>query len=941
MKMFHVLPDHKGDVFLSNPLVSIVLTNYNGEKYVGKAIESVLSQTYSNWELIMIDDASTDRSLSVLRQYQDPRIRIEALSANSQVSYGHNVGNSMAQGTYIATIDNDDIWHEDKLEKQVRYMEEHPNVGVCFTLLDLIDGEGRPTEDQMELSIFEVENRSREEWLHELLTQGNHLLNDSSLIRASVLREIGENDLCLLQLHDLDIWLKIPQIAEMYILQEPLVHYRWFSGSGSISQPSDRNNNRTYFEYSYLIGNTLLKMADDLFLHVFKEELVNKDALSAIDVKCEKALLLMSDQLSTNVRFYAFELFHELFASEEGRKCLKEKYGITQHQVYALTGDPIFYDEQFRLKIAELELKNRHLQKPFSRRVIKVLRRYQWKGRMTAENAWKSLTRKQRGFSFQRNADHSSVSGASEKEKKNSSHELTFSILVSLHNTPEAIAQEMIQSVLDQTYPNWELFLADGSDEEHRNIEEYSCSMQKNPRIHYLKLDTSSGRADGLNACLSMAMGEYIALLGQEDLLLPEALSDVMQEISREHAEYLYTDEAVFSGSQKQIVSVRRKPDFAYDKLLSDSYIGHFSVFSKQLLEHVGTFRGEFEDCTDFEMTLRLTDAAQHVVHIPKVLYLCRAQAVPTAVSVAQAEKKAVHAFLKEKKGITAVVDSVPGYPDRYHIYYPLARKYSVDVIMDVTDPGKLDRLREEISALTLYPNFRIRFVTGVPCTWKMKGYGGNASLLVLEGSTRVERLSKAAMESKADMLLFLDEGLMPLSPGWMREMLILASQRHIGAVGAKICAWDETVKHAGLILGMGKQRLIGRNAVNAPRGYAGPFGQLAIATDVSAVSCECMMIQRERYLQAGGFSTAYQDVLFDADLCLRLGKTGYCQVYTPFAELEERNRKKVKPDYGEEWLHYLQDASVFRETWGQAIESGDPFYHPDLSLKRQDYDLQ
>lgn len=936
------LPEDEGDELLTNPLVSVVLTNYNGEKYVGKAIESVLSQTYSNWELIIVDDASTDDSLSVLHQYQDPRIRILELPENSQVSYGHNTGNAVARGAYIAAIDNDDVWHEEKLEKQVRYMEEHPEAGVCFTLLDLIDEEGRPTEDDMELSIFEVENRSREAWLHELLTQGNHFANNASLIRTSVMREIGENDLCLLQLHDLDMWLKIPQIAEMYILQEPLVHYRRFVGSGSISQPSERNTNRTFFEYSYLIGNTVLNLADDLFLRVFQEELVNRTAATPLDVKCEKALLLMSDQLNTNVKSYAYDLFHELFASEEGRACLKEKYGITQHQVYALTGDPIFYDEQFRLKMSELELKNRHLQKPLSRRVQKVLRRYQWKGLRKAETVRKTFAKKARRMlnPLTREAG-TQAAGASKQEKNVLSHERTVSLLVFLQNPSLPFLQEMIRSVLEQTYPNWELILAEGRDAEHPDAVESCCTSQNDPRIHYLKLEKNLGFSDTLKACLAAATGEYIALLGQEDLLCPETLADVMQAICREQAEYLYTDEAVFSGNREQILRKQYKPDYACDKLLSGDYIGHLSVVSRELVDRAGVFRSESEGCPAYEMTLRLTDAAERIAHIPKVLYLRRSQAGTTGTDTAKAGKKAVHAFLKEKKGISAVVDSVPAYPDRYHIYYPLARTFSVDVIMDVADPGRLDLLREDLSALTLYPNFRIRFVTGQPSAWKMKGYGGNASLLVLEGRTRAERMAEAARESSADFLLFLEEGTMPLSPGWMKEMLILAAQPHIGAVGGKICLWDETIRHAGLILGMGKRGLIGRRAVHAPRGYAGQNGQLAIVTDVSAVSSECMMIRRERYLEAGGFSASYQDVLFDADLCLRLGQLGYRQVYTPFAELEETARRKVTLDYGEEWPHYLQDAKVFREKWHTEMEQGDPFYHPHLSLKHEDYSLQ
>ena len=343
---------------MSEPTVSVVLTNYNGSRFVAAAMDSVLAQTYTDWEMILVDDGSTDGSLEILRAYaaRDGRIRLLVNERNSQVSFSHNEANRVARGRYIAALDNDDAWTPDKLEKQVAYMDAHPEVGVCFTLVRLMDENGAPLEDASVSDIFRAPNRSRARWIHDLLVEGNCLANDSSLIRREIMEAIGENDLCLVQLHDYDMWVKIPRIAEMYVMQEPLMIYRKVTeGSTSITTKTERNTRRSFFEFAWIVAHTVEELEEGLFREAFGASLRRPDLTGEAATRCEKAILMMGEDLVTNVRPWAFEMLRQLIAGEETRELLRKEFRITQHDVYRMTGEPIFYDRTARETAIRLE----------------------------------------------------------------------------------------------------------------------------------------------------------------------------------------------------------------------------------------------------------------------------------------------------------------------------------------------------------------------------------------------------------------------------------------------------------------------------------------------------------------------------------------------------------------------------------------------------------
>ena len=510
------------------------------------------------------------------------------------------------------------------------------------------------------------------------------------------------------------------------------------------------------------------------------------------------------------------------------------------------------------------------------------------------------------------------------------SRKVLFSIAVPLYNTPPELLRETIASVKEQTYAGWQLCLADGSDAAHGDVREYcEQAAREDPRILYRKLDKNGGISENTNACLEMATGDYIVLFDHDDLLLPNALYESAKVVCEKGADFVYSDEIVFeSPNREKVIGARFKPDFSPETLLSNNYICHLTVFSRKLLEKAGPFRKEYDGSQDHDMVLRLTDVAERIVHIPKVLYLWRA--VPTSVAsdissktyAIEAGRKAVRAFLKERRGTDAAVESTEAYPTLYRVRYPLAGEPSVHAFLWLGSKEK--NAAERIRALkekTSWKNWTVTAVT------EAAGRTGRAAAL-----------AEAARNAKEDYLLFADGIPEALTEDWIEELLMFAQQKEIGAVGGKLLFTENSVRHAGVILGLGADHLVGRAYYRVDGDSAGYFGQMAVAGNVSAVTAECMLVSRAKYEAAGGFPAEYTDALFDVDFCLTLLGMGWRNVYTPFALLRGGKAGRYYLELGKETPSYTEDAALFCKRRKKELETGDPYYNPNLSLRYEDY---
>ena len=514
-------------------------------------------------------------------------------------------------------------------------------------------------------------------------------------------------------------------------------------------------------------------------------------------------------------------------------------------------------------------------------------------------------------------------------------HMVKISILVPLWNNEKEYQIAMLESVMNQTYQNWELCLADGSDEAHSYIgaicREYAA--RADGRIIYRHLDVNGGIAVNTNACLELASGKYIGLLDQDDILHPSALFEYVKAINEQGADYLYCDETTFKGSNiNHMLTLHFKPDYAPDNLRANNYICHFSVFKRTLLEGEVFFRPEYDGSQDHDMILRLTDRAEKVVHVPRVLYYWRnhsgsvASGIEAKPHAIDAAKRAV-AWDLEKHGLEHFeIESTRAFETIFRIRYEIlgVPKISV-VIINTGEPEELQRCMTSVTEMSSYENYEI-----------VVGDSG------LKAASYPKQMNLGAQRAEGDYLLFLDSRAEVITAGWMEELLMYAQREDVGAVGAKLYHPDDTICHAGLVLGLGTGHTAGGIFAGQHRRSLGYMGRLCYAQDISAVSGACLMVRKECFMEAGGFDESLSHSLYDADFCLKLREKGLFNIFTPFAELYIRGEEYGVEDAdtsGKE--QYTGEAARFREKWAEALAAGDPYYNLNFSLDRNDCSLK
>ncbi len=532
---------------------------------------------------------------------------------------------------------------------------------------------------------------------------------------------------------------------------------------------------------------------------------------------------------------------------------------------------------------------------------------------------------------------------------------ITFSILVPLYNTPEKFLKEMIGSVTAQTYGGWELCLADGSDNEHAYVGEYVKSLAADDqRIKYLKLTENRGISGNTNACLSLAGGEYVALFDHDDILHPCALYEYMKAICEKDADYLYCDEATFKGNSiDNMITMHFKPDFAPDNLRANNYICHFSAFKRELLEGEDLFRSQFDGSQDHDMILRMTDKAQHIVHVPKMLYYWRSHAGSVASGIeaktyaVDAAKGAVADHLKRHGYKDFEIESTRAFATIFRIRYPLTARPKVSIIIANKDHTEdLSRCVESIINLSTYDNYEIIIVENNSETQEIFDYYSEIEkhpfvrVVKYEGVFNYSRINNfGEKQASGEYILLLNNDTQVITPNWIEEMLMYALRSDVGVVGAKLYYGDMTIQHAGIVIGLGAHRTAGHTHYRVPQANVGYMGKLCYAQDVTAVTGACMMVRRFLYEQLGGLDEEFMVALNDVDFCLKVREKGLLNIFTPFAELyhyESKSRGTDKKDASA--VRYQQESDRFRLKWEKQLAAGDPYYNPNFSLDYSDF---
>ena len=536
---------------------------------------------------------------------------------------------------------------------------------------------------------------------------------------------------------------------------------------------------------------------------------------------------------------------------------------------------------------------------------------------------------------------------------------ILFSILVPIYNTPEVFLREMIDSVVSQTYENWELCLADGSDADHAYVEQI-VKGYGDDRIRYERLTENLGISGNTNKCFEMAKGDYIGLFDHDDILHPTALYEYMKVICDKGADYIYCDETTFSGkSIDHMITLHFKPDFAPDNLRANNYICHFSVFSKELVDKCGTFRTEFDGSQDHDMILRLTKAATNIVHVPKILYYWRSHAGSVASDInaksyaIDAAKGAVAAHLTACGFSGFKIESSRAFETIFRIRYALTGHPLVSILIPNKDHTEdLRRCIESITDRTSYDNYEIIVIENNSVTDEIKDYYETLKMhprikvVLYEGEFNYSAVNNfGASFAEGEYIILLNNDTEVITRNWIEELLMYAQRDDVGAVGCMLYYPDYTIQHAGIVLGMGAHRTAGHSHYKMAKENLGYMGRLCYAQNVSAVTGACLMVKKKLFDEVGGLSEDLAVALNDVDFCLKLRKKGLLNVFTPFAELFHYESVSRGTDVTEEASRqnaerYNRECDLFKEKWRAELDKGDPYFNPNFSLDYSNFVL-
>lgn len=559
---------------------------------------------------------------------------------------------------------------------------------------------------------------------------------------------------------------------------------------------------------------------------------------------------------------------------------------------------------------------------------------------------------------------------------------VVFSIAVPLYRTPERYLREMIDSVLAQTYPHWELCLANGSPEDEslcRVLAEYTA---KDTRIRVKALAHNGGISENTNAALGMATGAYIGLLDHDDLLAPDALYEAAAALEKaarrskagagsaaDHAhaarervsdrsdavmlpELLYTDEDKINSDGTEHFQPNLKPDFNPDLLRSNNYICHFLIVARTLYERVGGMDSQYDGAQDYDFILRCTEQANGVVHIPRILYHWRTHAQSTADNPVskqyayEAGQRAIAAQLA-RLGLDGEVEQKKDF-GFYRVKYRVQGEPLVSVIIPNKDEKEtLEKCLRSVRERTAYRNYEIIIVENNSKTQEIFDYykeidGRNGVHVVYwDREFNYSAINNFGVRhAKGQYLLFLNNDMEVIDGGWMSELLAHCQRPGTGAAGARLYYPDDTVQHAGIIIGLGG--IAGNIFVGLKRYHSGYMHRESLQQDLSAVTAACMMVKREAYDAAGGFEERLAVAFNDVDFCLKIGEKGYRIVYDPYAELYHYESKtRGAEDTGQKVRRFQREIEYMRTRWIRILKDGDPCYNKNLSLGKWNYSLR
>ena len=530
-----------------------------------------------------------------------------------------------------------------------------------------------------------------------------------------------------------------------------------------------------------------------------------------------------------------------------------------------------------------------------------------------------------------------------------------ISVLMPVYNTPQKLLDEAISSVFNQVYSNWELCIADDASTANWVRPTLERWMGRDSRIKVAFREINGHIAEATNSAFELVSGDYAALLDHDDILRPNALAEVALTLARRpDAELIYSDEDKIEEDGKRRFDPFFKPEWNPDLFLSQNYLNHLTVHRTANIRAVGGWRKEYYGSQDYDLNLRIVriiDTAK-IVHIPKILYHWRL----TAQSMAQDEDSKGYAVENAIKALQAYVDEAPvkGKVEQipltnwYHIRYALPDPPPLVSLIIPTRNGYeiLKSCIESILTKTTYPDYEILILDNGSDDPMVLNYfrgleaAGTARIVAYPHAFNYSAINNFAVtHAKGEVIGLINNDIEVISPGWLTEMVSLALRPGTGCVGAKLYYPNDTIQHAGVIVGLGG--VAGHSHKMHERKARGYFGRLMVAQNITAVTAACLIVRKAIFEEVGGLDAENLKVAFnDVDFCLKVAGAGYLNVWTPFAELyHHESISRGSEDDPVKRERFRSEVLFMKEKWGSTL-AGDRHYSPNLTLKYEDYSI-
>lgn len=527
-----------------------------------------------------------------------------------------------------------------------------------------------------------------------------------------------------------------------------------------------------------------------------------------------------------------------------------------------------------------------------------------------------------------------------------------ISVLVPVFEPNIDWLRQCLDSVLGQYYSHWQLCIVDDASTDTRVRDVLAEYVERDARIRAVYRRKNGHICAASNSALTMADGEFVALLDHDDRLSPDALLRVAQALQHwPGAGLIYSDEDKLDADGERF-DPHFKPRWNPDLLLAQNYISHLGVYRAALVREVGGFREGFEGSQDHDLALRVTARldSEQIVHVPHVLYHWRAGEQSTA-SDGKAKAYAAEAGLRAVRERVPEAEVVMGpYPNTYRVCWPLPEPAPL-VSLLVPTRDRVEILRPCVDAIlehTDYPNLEILILDNQSRDAKTLAYmrevrerDGRVRILEWDHPFNYSAVNNfGARHARGEVLGLLNNDVEPINADWLVEMVRQVCRPEIGCVGAKLYYPNDTVQHGGVVLGLGG--VAGHSHKHFDRNAPGYFYRLHLTHNLSAVTAACLLVRKSVFQHVGGLDEEHLTVAFnDVDLCLKVREAGYRNLWTPYAELYHHESVSRGAE-DNPWKRARADAEIayMRATWGQQLDD-DPAYNPNLTLAYEDFSLR